>query len=46
MGANLGATAMTGQQYGGDMASSGAVGKSQKQLADAQMNNGAMQSLF
>jgi len=46
MGANLGATAMTGQQYGADMASSGALGTAQQQLAAAQMKNDAMQGLF
>lgn len=46
MGANLGATAMSGQQYGADMAGSGALGTAQQQLAAAQMKNDAMQGLF
>jgi hypothetical protein len=46
MGANLGATAMTGQQYGADMASQGSLGIAQQQLAASQMKNDAMQGLF
>ena len=46
MGANLGATAMTGQQYGADMASQGSLGVAQQQLAASQMKNNAMQGLF
>lgn len=46
MGANLGATAMTGQQYGADMSSLGALGLAQQQMAAAEGKNERMQGLF
>jgi hypothetical protein len=46
MGANLGATAMTGQQYGADMSSQGALGLAQQQMAAAEGRNERMQGLF
>ncbi|NCV18028.1 MAG: hypothetical protein EBW42_04440 [Rhodobacterales bacterium] len=46
MGANLGATAMTGQQYGADMSSQGALGLAQQQMAAAEARDERMQGLF
>lgn len=46
MGMNIGATAMTGQQYGADMASKGALGLAQQQMAAAEGKNESLQGLF
>jgi len=46
MGANLGATAMTGQQYGANMAGKGVLGQAQQDIASAQARNERMQGLF
>lgn len=46
MGMNIGATAMTGQQYGADLASKGALGLAQQQMAAAEGKNESLQGLF
>tara|TARA_Y100000389_G_scaffold5658_1_gene5400 strand:- start:4566 stop:5681 length:1116 start_codon:yes stop_codon:yes gene_type:complete len=46
MGLNVGSTAMTGQQFGSNMAKAGAGVTAQQQLASAERQNEMMQGLF
>ena len=46
MGANLGATAMSGQQYGANMAGKGALGLAQQQIGLAEGRDARMQGLL